>query len=53
MVSGTAGRVRQMLPHLRELAFDTPQFVGDHLLRMDYRNFPKTAFDTGADPTAR
>src|SRR5258708_22150090 len=49
---GTASAVRQMLPHLRDWRVDTLLILsGDHLYRMDYRNFLKRHFDTGADLT--
>ncbi|MGB5014635.1 MAG: glucose-1-phosphate adenylyltransferase, partial [Pyrinomonadaceae bacterium] len=49
---GTADAVRQMLPHLRDWRVDTLLILsGDHLYRMDYRNFLKRHFDTGADLT--
>ncbi|MFN0139393.1 MAG: glucose-1-phosphate adenylyltransferase [Pyrinomonadaceae bacterium] len=49
---GTADAVRQMLPHLRDWRVDTLLILsGDHLYRMDYREFLKRHFDTGADVT--
>lgn len=49
---GTADAVRQMLPHLRDWKVDTLLILsGDHLYRMDYREFLKRHFDTGADLT--
>ena len=49
---GTADAVRQMLPHLRDWRVDTLLILsGDHLYRMDYREFLKRHFDTGADLT--
>ncbi len=49
---GTADAVRQMLPHLRDWRVDTLLILsGDHLYRMDYRNFLKRHFDTNADMT--
>ncbi|HEV7699216.1 MAG TPA: glucose-1-phosphate adenylyltransferase [Pyrinomonadaceae bacterium] len=49
---GTADAVRQMLPHLRDWRVDTLLILsGDHLYRMDYRDFLKRHFDTGADLT--
>ncbi len=49
---GTADAVRQMLPHLRDWKVDTLLILsGDHLYRMDYRDFLKRHFDTGADVT--
>jgi len=49
---GTADAVRQMLPHLRDWRVDTLLILsGDHLYRMDYREFLKRHFDSGADVT--
>jgi glucose-1-phosphate adenylyltransferase len=49
---GTADAVRQMLPHLRDWHVDTLLILsGDHLYRMDYRNFLKRHFETNADMT--
>jgi len=49
---GTADAVRQMLPHLRDWRVDTLIILsGDHLYRMDYRDFLKRHFETGADLT--
>jgi glucose-1-phosphate adenylyltransferase len=49
---GTADAVRQMLPHLRDWRVDTLLILsGDHLYRMDYRDFLKRHFDTNADLT--
>jgi glucose-1-phosphate adenylyltransferase len=49
---GTADAVRQMLPHLRDWRVDTMLILsGDHLYRMDYRQFLKRHCDTGADLT--
>lgn len=49
---GTADAVRQMLPHLRDWKVDTLLILsGDHLYRMDYREFLKRHFETGADVT--
>lgn len=49
---GTADAVRQMLPHLREWRVDTLLILsGDHLYRMDYRDFLRRHFDSGADLT--
>jgi glucose-1-phosphate adenylyltransferase len=49
---GTADAVRQMLPHLRDWRVDTLLILsGDHLYRMDYREFLTRHFDTGADLT--
>jgi len=37
---GTADAVRQVLPHIRDLGVDTLLILsGDHLYRMDYRDF--------------
>ncbi len=49
---GTADAVRQMLPHLRDWRIDTLLILsGDHLYRMDYRDFLKRHFETNADVT--
>ncbi|HEX8637050.1 MAG TPA: glucose-1-phosphate adenylyltransferase, partial [Pyrinomonadaceae bacterium] len=49
---GTADAVRQMLPHLRDWRVDTLLILsGDHLYRMDYREFLKRHFETNADLT--
>ena len=49
---GTADAVRQMLPHLRDWRVDTLLILsGDHLYRMDYREFLAKHFDTAADVT--
>ncbi len=49
---GTADAVRQMLPHLRDWRVDTLLILsGDHLYRMDYRDFLSRHFDTEADMT--
>jgi glucose-1-phosphate adenylyltransferase len=49
---GTADAVRQMLPHLRDWRVDTLLILsGDHLYRMDYREFLTRHFDTEADLT--
>lgn len=49
---GTADAVRQMLPHLRDWRVDTLLILsGDHLYRMDYRNFLDRHFETKADLT--
>lgn len=49
---GTADAVRQMLPHLRDWRVDTLLILsGDHLYRMDYREFLARHFSTGADLT--
>jgi glucose-1-phosphate adenylyltransferase len=47
---GTADAVRQVLPHLEEHnARDVLILSGDHLYRMDYREFIKHHRETGAD----
>lgn len=49
---GTADAVRQMLPHLRDWRVDTLLILsGDHLYRMDYREFLRRHFETNADVT--
>jgi glucose-1-phosphate adenylyltransferase len=49
---GTADAVRQMLPHIRDWRVDTLLILsGDHLYRMDYRDFLKRHFETNADVT--
>jgi glucose-1-phosphate adenylyltransferase len=49
---GTADAVRQMLPHLLDWRVDTLLILsGDHLYRMDYRDFLRRHFETGADMT--
>jgi len=49
---GTADAVRQMLPHIRDWRVDTLLILsGDHLYRMDYRDFLKRHFETNADMT--
>lgn len=49
---GTADAVRQMLPHIRDWKVDTLLILsGDHLYRMDYREFLKRHFETNADVT--
>jgi glucose-1-phosphate adenylyltransferase len=49
---GTADAVRQMLPHLRDWRVDTLLILsGDHLYRMDYREFLKRHVETNADLT--
>jgi len=49
---GTADAVRQMLPHLKDWRVDTLLILsGDHLYRMDYREFLGRHFDTAADVT--
>lgn len=49
---GTADAVRQMLPHIRDWRVDTILILsGDHLYRMDYREFLKRHYETNADLT--
>ena len=49
---GTADAVRQMLPHIRDWRVDTILILsGDHLYRMDYRQFLARHVETGADIT--
>ena len=49
---GTADAVRQVLPHIRDWQLDTLMILsGDHLYRMDYREFLKRHSDTKADVT--
>lgn len=49
---GTADAVRQVLPHLRDQRVDTLLILsGDHLYRMDYRDFLQRHFETNADMT--
>jgi glucose-1-phosphate adenylyltransferase len=49
---GTADAVRQVLPHLRDWGIDTLLILsGDHLYRMDYRDFLAKHFETQADLT--
>ena len=49
---GTADAVRQMLPHIRDWRVDTLLILsGDHLYRMDYRDFLRRHFETNADVT--
>jgi glucose-1-phosphate adenylyltransferase len=49
---GTADAVRQMLPHLRDWRVDTLLILsGDHLYRMDYRDFIRRHVETNADLT--
>jgi len=49
---GTADAVRQVLPHIRDLGIDTLLILsGDHLYRMDYRDFLARHTDTDADVT--
>jgi glucose-1-phosphate adenylyltransferase len=49
---GTADAVRQVLPHLRDWGIDTLLILsGDHLYRMDYREFLTRHFESDADVT--
>lgn len=49
---GTADAVRQMLRHIRDWRVDTLLILsGDHLYRMNYRNFLQRHFDTRSDIT--
>lgn len=49
---GTADAVRQMLPHIRDWRVDTLLILsGDHLYRMDYRDFLRRHFERNADVT--
>ncbi len=49
---GTADAVRQVLPHIRDWRIDTLLILsGDHLYRMDYRNFLARHYETDADIT--
>jgi glucose-1-phosphate adenylyltransferase len=49
---GTADAVRQVLPHMKELEIDTLLILsGDHLYRMDYREFLQRHYETNADVT--
>ena len=49
---GTADAVRQVLPHIRDWGIDTLLILsGDHLYRMDYRDFLARHYETGADLT--
>src|SRR6185503_4922533 len=49
---GTADAVRQVQPHIRDWGIDTLLILsGDHLYRMDYRNFLARHTDTKADVT--
>jgi glucose-1-phosphate adenylyltransferase len=49
---GTADAVRQVLPHMRDWGIDTLLILsGDHLYRMDYRDFLARHFETEADVT--
>ncbi|HET6978413.1 MAG TPA: glucose-1-phosphate adenylyltransferase [Pyrinomonadaceae bacterium] len=47
---GTADAVRQVLPHIRNWGIDTLLILsGDHLYRMDYREFLERHHQTNAD----
>lgn len=49
---GTADAVRQVLPHIGDWGIDTLLILsGDHLYRMDYRDFLARHYDTNADVT--
>lgn len=49
---GTADAVRQVLPHIRDWGIDTLLILsGDHLYRMDYRQFLERHHDSNADVT--
>jgi glucose-1-phosphate adenylyltransferase len=49
---GTADAVRQILPHLRDWRVKTLLILsGDHLYRMDYRQFLERHYSTNADVT--
>lgn len=49
---GTADAVRQILPHLRDWRVKSLLILsGDHLYRMDYRQFLARHFETDADVT--
>ena len=49
---GTADAVRQVLPHIRDWGIDTLLILsGDHLYRMDYRDFLQRHHDSNADVT--
>jgi glucose-1-phosphate adenylyltransferase len=49
---GTADAVRQVLPHIRDWGIDTLLILsGDHLYRMDYRQFLQRHHESGADVT--
>jgi glucose-1-phosphate adenylyltransferase len=49
---GTADAVRQVLPHIRDWGIDTLLILsGDHLYRMDYRQFLQRHYETNADVT--
>src|SRR5882724_9236308 len=49
---GTADAVRQVLPHIGDWRIDTLLILsGDHLYRMDYRDFLKRHYEADADIT--
>jgi glucose-1-phosphate adenylyltransferase len=49
---GTADAVRQILPHIRDWGIDTLLILsGDHLYRMDYRQFLARHYESDADVT--
>ncbi|HEU4714446.1 MAG TPA: glucose-1-phosphate adenylyltransferase [Pyrinomonadaceae bacterium] len=49
---GTADAVRQVLPHIRDWGIDTLLILsGDHLYRMDYRQFLERHHESNADVT--
>ena len=49
---GTADAVRQVLPHIRHSGIDTLLILsGDHLYRMDYRDFLERHVESNADVT--
>lgn len=49
---GTADAVRQVLPHINNWGIDTLLILsGDHLYRMDYREFLERHHQSGADVT--
>ncbi|HEX7773454.1 MAG TPA: glucose-1-phosphate adenylyltransferase, partial [Pyrinomonadaceae bacterium] len=49
---GTADAVRQVLPHIGDWGIDTLLILsGDHLYRMDYRQFLERHHETNADVT--
>jgi glucose-1-phosphate adenylyltransferase len=49
---GTADAVRQVLPHIRDWGIDTLLILsGDHLYRMDYRDFLARHHSSNADVT--
>ncbi|HLO01341.1 MAG TPA: glucose-1-phosphate adenylyltransferase [Pyrinomonadaceae bacterium] len=49
---GTADAVRQVLPHIRDWGIDTLLILsGDHLYRMDYRDFLNRHYESDADVT--